>query len=163
MNDLSGVKAQKRTQTTLGAKVISNRYIPDNYELTEDIKIEIHNKISCIESYEDLDNLRLELTDRFGPVDEELLTYMYEKLFYSLCKQCGVENIDIKPKIITLTLSEEKSSQSDGMYVYKSAYEMSNNFLLSYHDKKIFISLKLGISSKKAWLKMLCEYLTKIV
>ena len=163
LNDLRGVKTQKRTQTTLGAKVISNRYIPDNYELTEDIKIEIHNKISCIESYEDLNNLHQELTDRFGPVDEELLTYMYEKLFYSLCKQCGVENIDIKPKIITLTLSEEKSSQSDGMYIYKSAYEMSNNFLLSYHDKKIFISLKLGISSKKAWLKMLCEYLTKIV
>ena len=163
LNDLRGVKSNKKVNTTLGTKVISNRYIPDNYELTEDIKIEIHNKISGIESYEDLNNLHAELVDRFGPVDDELLTYMYEKLFYSLCKQCGVENIDIKPKIITLTLSEEKSASSDGMYVYKSAYEMSNNFVLSYHDKKIFISLKIGITSKKAWLMMLCEYLTKIV
>ena len=163
LNDLRGVKSGRKVNTTLGAKVISNRYIPDNYELTEDLKIEIHNKISHIESYDDLNNLRAELVDRFGPIDDDLLEYMYEKLFYSLCKQACIENIDIKPKIITLNLTEEKTAKSDGEYLYKTAYSMSNNFLLSYHDRKIFITLKTGISSKKAWLMILCEYLSKIV
>ena len=163
LNDLRGVKSGRKVNTTLGAKVISNRYIPDNYELTEDLKIEIHNKISHIESYDDLNNLRAEFVDRFGPIDDDLLEYMYEKLFYSLCKQACIENIDIKPKIITLNLTEEKTAKSDGEHLYKTAYSMSNNFLLSYHDRKIFITLKTGISSKKAWLMMLCEYLSKIV
>ena len=88
---------------------------------------------------------------------------MYEKLFYSLCKQVSVENIDIKPKIVTLTLSEERSQNIDGEHVYKTAYSLSNNFLLSYHDRKINIALKTGISDKKSWLTLLCEYLAKIV
>ena len=162
LNDLRGVKSTKKT-STLGSKVISNRYVPENYEITEDIKIEIHNKISSIESFEDLHNLKGEFIDRFGPINDDLLLYMYEKLFYSLCKQTKVENIDIKPKLVTLTLSEEKSQSVDGEHVYKTAYSMSNNFLLSYHDRKINIALKTGITEKMTWLRMLCEYLEKIV
>jgi transcription-repair coupling factor (superfamily II helicase) len=112
---------------------------------------------------EDLVNLKSEFIDRFGPVNDDLLLYMYEKLFYSLCNKAKVENIDIKPKLVTLTLSEEKSQSVNGEYVYKTAYAMSNNFLLSYHDRKISIALKVGITDKKTWLTMLCEYLSKIV
>jgi hypothetical protein len=88
---------------------------------------------------------------------------MYEKLFYSLCNKTKVENIDIKPKLVTLTLSEEKSQSVDGEHVYKTAYSLSNNFLLSYHDRKINITLKVGVTDKKTWLMLLCEYLSKIV
>ena len=92
-------------------------------------------------------------------------TLDFKKLFeeLSLCNKSKVENIDIKPKLVTLTLSEEKSQSVNGEYVYKTAYAMSNNFLLSYHDRKISIALKVGITDKKAWLMMLCEYLSKIV
>ena len=163
LTELRGSSASKREKTSLGSKVISNRYIPQNYELSEDLKIEIHNKISNIESFLDLENLKAELIDRFGPLEDDLILYMYEKLFYSLCKQANVENIDIKPKIVTLTLSEEKSQSVDGEHIYKTAYSLSNNFLLSYHDRKINIALKTGISDKNTWLKLLCEYLSKIV
>ena len=163
LNELKGEGTKTVKNTSLGSKVLSNRYIPQNYELSEDLKIELHNKISRIETMEDLDNLRSEFIDRFGPINEDLLLYMYEKLFYSLCNKSKVENIDIKPKLVTLTLSEEKSQSVNGEYVYKTAYSMSNNFLLSYHDRKISIALKVGITDKKAWLMMLCEYLSKIV
>ena len=72
-------------------------------KILADIKIEIHNKISNIESFVDLENLKAEFIDRFGPLEDDLILYMYEKLFYSLCKQAKVENIDIKPKLVTLT------------------------------------------------------------
>ena len=163
LNELKGDGRKIVKNTSLGTKVLSNRYIPQNYELSEDLKIEIHNKISNIETKEDLDNLRSEFIDRFGPIDDDLTLYMYEKLFYSLCNKAKVENIDIKPKLVTLTLSEEKSQNVDGEYVYKTAYSLSNNFLLSYHDRKINITLKVGITDKKTWLMLLCEYLSKIV
>ena len=162
LNELKGEKGKKETKTSLGSKVISNRYIPDGYNLSEDIKIELHNKIASIESHEDLDNLKVEIMDRFGSLDEDLLLYMYEKLFYSLCSKMKVEKVDIKPKLLTLTLSEEKSQNVDGEYVYKTAYSLSNNFILSYHDRKINITLKTS-SDKKSWLVLICEYLAKIV
>ena len=162
LNELKGEKGKKGTKTSMGSKVISNRYIPEAYNLSEDIKIELHNKIASIESHEDLDNLKVEIIDRFGSLDEDLLLYMYEKLFYSLCSKVKVEKVDIKPKLLTLTLSEEKSQTVDGEYVYKTAYSLSNNFILSYHDRKINITLKLG-NDKKSWLVLICEYLAKIV
>ena len=163
LNEIRKDKKEVKVKTTLGKNVISNRYIPENYVLDEDMKIEIHNKISKIESQEDFNNLKQELIDRFGPINEDLLLYMYEKLFYSLCTQAGVENADIKPKLVTLTLSYDKSQSANGEYLYKTAYSLSNDFLLSYHDKKISIALKTGASPKKVWLVLLCEYLTKIV
>jgi transcription-repair coupling factor (superfamily II helicase) len=162
LNELKGEKGKKETKTSMGSKVISNRYIPEGYNLSEDIKIELHNKIASIESHEDLDNLKVEIMDRFGSLDEDLLLYMYEKLFYSLCSKMKVEKVDIKPKLLTLTLSEEKSQTVDGEYVYKTAYSLSNNFILSYHDRKINITLKTS-SDKKSWLVLICEYLAKIV
>ena len=163
LNELRVDKKTIKKKSTMGASVISNRYIPENYIVDEGIKIEIHNKISGIESVSDLENLRQELTDRFGPIEEDLLIYMYEKLFYSLCNHASVEKVDIKPKLITLTLSEEKSQSVDGEYVYKTAYSLSNEFILSYHDRKINITLRLGSISKKGWLLLLCDYLSKIV
>ena len=90
----------------------------------------------------EFNNLKAELTDRFGKVNDELLGYMYEKLFYSLCRKACVEKIDIKPKLVTMMISEERSQTVDGEHVYKTAYSLSNNFLLSYHDRKIFINFR---------------------
>ena len=163
LTELKGEKGKQSQKTTLGSKVISNRYIPENYELSEDVKIELHNKIAGIESKEDLENLKQEFIDRFGPINEDLLVYMYEKLFYSLCNKASVEKLDIKPKLVVLTLSKEKSQSVDGEYVYRTAYSLSNNFLLSYHDYQITITLKTASNDKKAWLLLICEYLSKIV
>jgi len=163
LEKMSGEAKKPIKKSTMGSNVLSHRYIPDSYEISEDLKIEIHNKISSIESFDDFNELKLELTDRFGPVNSELLQYMYEKLFYSLCKSADVEKLEIKPKLVTLALSEERSSNVDGMYVYKTAYELSNNFLLSYHDKRINIAFKTDTYLNNSWLPIMCEYLSKIV
>ena len=163
LNELRDDKKEIKKKSSMGSGVISNRYIPENYVIDEGLKIEIHNKIAAIESVSDFENLRQELIDRFGPIEEDLLVYMYEKLFYSLCNHAKVEKVDIKPKLITLTLSEEKSQTVDGMYVYNTACALSNAFVLSYRDRKINISLKTGNMSKKSYMMLLCEYLSKIV
>lgn len=163
INELREDKKDVKKSSTFGKSVISNRYIPENYILDEGLKIEMHNKISSIESFEDLNNLKQEFIDRFGPVDDDLLLYMYEKLFYSLCSIASVEKVDIKPKILTLTISEERSQTLNGEYIYKTAYSLSDDFLLSYHDRKINITFKLGTKTKKCWLPLICEYLSKIV
>ena len=147
----------------MGKTQLSNRYIPEKYELDEDVKISIHQKINKIESFDDFNDLKLEFEDRFGRLEDSLLIYMYEKLFYSLCSKNKIENVDIKPKIVTLTMSKERSQNVNGEFIYKSAYEMSNDFLLSYHNQRIVISLKTSLYENNSWLKLMCDYLAKIV
>lgn len=147
----------------MGKTQLSNRYIPEKYELDEDVKISIHQKINKIESFDDFNDLKLEFEDRFGRLEDSLLIYMYEKLFYSLCSKNKIENVDIKPKIVTLTMSLERSQNVNGEFIYKTAYEMSNDFLLSYHNQRIVISLKTNLYENNSWLKLMCDYLAKIV
>ena len=162
LKKMTGNAETTKTKSSMGVNVLSNRYIPNEYEINEDLKIEIHNKISSIESFEDFDNLKAELTDRFGKVNEELLGYMYEKLFYSLCRKADIEKLDIKPKMITLNLTEERSQIVSGEHVYKTAYSLSNNFILSYHDRKIFIGYKTESTNNNSWLPIICQYLSLI-
>lgn len=152
----------KVIKTVMGKSQLSDHYVPASYDISNDLKIEIHQKINAIETKEDLENLKNEFTDRFGPVEESLLMYMYEKLFYSLCKKNDVENVDVKPKIINITLSEMRCQHINGEFVYRTAYELSNAFLLSYHDKKITISFKTGTYPNGTWLPLMCDYLAKI-
>lgn len=162
LKKMTGNDKNEKTKSSMGINVLSNRYIPSQYEISEDLKIEIHNKIAEIESFADFDALKAELTDRFGKVNEELMDYMYEKLFYSLCNKVGIEKLDIKPKMITLTMSEIKSQTVNGEHVYKTAYSLSNNFILSYHDHKIFIGYKVESNKSSLWLPIICQYLSLI-
>ena len=52
--------------------------LDDNYVKDEELKIEIHQKINEIDSYEKLLDTKKELEDRFGKVSSELEVYMYE-------------------------------------------------------------------------------------
>ena len=131
--------------------------------MPESLKIEIHQKINKITTLEDVESLQNELVDRFGINDDELNLYMYEKLFYTLCTANDIENVDIKPKLITLEMSFERSQKVNGEFIYRSAFELSNNFLLSYHNQRIIINFKTGNYVNNSWLPLMCKYLNKIV
>lgn len=143
--------------------VLANRYIPTSFELPQSLKIEIHQKVSMINSLKDLELLEKELIDRFGIKDEDLKLYMYEKLFNSLCVQNDIESVEIKPKLITLVMSYDRSQNINGEFIYRSAFELSNNFLLSYHNQKITINFKTGNYPNNTWLPLMCQYLNKIL
>ena len=52
-------------------------HITDDYVKEDELKIEIHQKINEIDSYEKLVKVKSELEDRFGRLNEDLVVYMY--------------------------------------------------------------------------------------
>ena len=50
-------------------------HISDEYVYEDDLKIEIHKKINSIDSLEKLNQVKLELEDRFGKLDENVIIY----------------------------------------------------------------------------------------
>ena len=73
----------KETQALINVST----HISDTYVTDEDIKIEIHQKINEIDSYEKMLEIKNELEDRFGKVTADMLVYMYEEWFEKLAKK----------------------------------------------------------------------------
>ena len=68
-------------------------HIKDTYVSNEDLKIEIHRKINTISSIDTYNEVKAELEDRFGKLDEDMLIYMHEEWFEKLAHQLSIINV----------------------------------------------------------------------
>lgn len=116
-------------------------HVKDSYVSDEDLKIEIHQKINEIDSYNKLLEIKSELEDRFGKVDEDLIVYMYEEWFEKLAKKLNITNVKQDERFITIELPEEISQTIKGDKLFLEAYSISPKFQFKYFNKRIIISL----------------------
>ena len=116
-------------------------HIKDDYVNDEDIKIEIHQKINEIDSYEKLQTIKEEIEDRFGRIDQDLEIYMYEEWFSSLCKELNIDKVKTTERLVEITLPEEISNNIKGDKLLFETMNISNKFNLQYFHKNIIITL----------------------
>lgn len=102
--------------------------IQDEYVEETDLKIEIHKKINEIDSYEKLNTIKLELEDRFGRLNEEMLIYMYEELFEKKAKEVGIYKVRQTNNFIELTLSKDLTQLIDGQKLFLETSKLSRMF-----------------------------------
>lgn len=127
----------KETQALINVSThISNTYVTD-----EDIKIEIHQKINEIDSYEKMLEIKNELEDRFGKVTADMLVYMYEEWFEKLAKKYNIKQVVQTDRSIEITLPEDVSSNIKGDKLLIEAMNLSRSFNIKYVNKKISILL----------------------
>ena len=127
--------------TDTQALINVNTHISDNYVSDEDIKIEIHQKINEIDSYEKMLEIKNELEDRFGKVTDDMLVYMYEEWFEKLAKKYNIKQVVQTDRSIEITLPEEISSNIKGDKLLIEAMNLSRSFNIKYVNKKISILL----------------------
>ena len=128
-------------QTDKPSLVNVETYIDDNYVSDEDIKIEIHQKINEIDSYDKLVEVKRELEDRFGKVSEEIEIYMYEEWFEKLCDSLGIDRVKQNERLIEVELPQEISDQIKADKLFMESYNINPNFKFKYFNKRIIISL----------------------
>ncbi len=127
--------------TETQALINVNTHISDNYVSDEDIKIEIHQKINEIDSYEKMLEIKNELEDRFGKVTDDMLVYMYEEWFEKLAKKYNIKQVVQTDRSVEITLPEEISSNIKGDKLLIEAMNLSRSFNIKYVNKKISILL----------------------
>ena len=127
--------------TDTQALISVNTHISDTYVTDEDIKIEIHQKINEIDSYEKLLEIKSELEDRFGKITQDMLVYMYEEWFEKLAKKYNIKQVVQTDRSIEITLPEEISSNIKGDKLLIEAMNLSRSFNIKYVNKKISILL----------------------
>lgn len=122
---------------------ISNDYISD-----DEIKIEIHNKINEIDSEEKLNQVKSELEDRFGKVNEDIVIYMYEEWFEKLANSLNIKRVTQTNSYIELELPEELSNKIKADKLFLESYNINPNLKFKYQNKRIKISLMLKKNDK---------------
>lgn len=115
---------------------ISNTYTDDT-----DLKIEIHQKINKIDSYEKLLSTKQELEDRFGKLDESIIIYMYEEWLEKLAKKLEVERVIQSKNYIEIIFNEKLTSKVDGEKLFYDTYKITPMFKLNNRGGKISITL----------------------
>ena len=88
-------------------------HIDDSYVHEDELKIEIHRKINEIDSKEKFDEVKTELEDRFGKLNEEIIIYMYEEWFEKLAYKVKVSNVHQTKNSIEIVFPMDVVSKMD--------------------------------------------------
>ena len=139
-------------------EVYANRHIDEKYIDDDAVRIEIHKRISNLASLKDCDDLKDELTDRFGEVNYELILYIYEKLFKKLSYKLGVEKTQKLKNTVTLIISKEASDEIDGTKLFAYANNYSIPVRLGYIKERVQITIDIS-KEKRNWLLVMAEFL----
>jgi len=116
-------------------------HIDDSYVSENELKIEIHKKINEINSYKKLLEIKAELEDRFGKINETLTIYMYEEWFEQLAKLKHIETVRETKNFIELVVEEEYSNKIDGEDLFENAFKISNMFRFMFKNNRLIIVL----------------------
>jgi len=103
-------------------------HIEDEYVLEEDLKIEIHRLINTIDSKKRLEQVRVELEDRFGKINNDLLLYMHEEWFEKLAQKIPIKNFRQTKNSIEVSFSSDVVSRLDMEQLFVDACNISMMF-----------------------------------
>lgn len=123
-------------------------HISSDYVADENIRIEIHNLINQIEDLKSLKEIKSEIEDRFGIIDNKIEVYMYEEWFEKLTQKLNINKLIQTKEKIEIYLPQDLSSKINGEKLFLQTYNINENFKLKYQRNSIIISLKINNDKK---------------
>ena len=94
------------------------------------IKLEMYKKIACIDSMDDLVEVKNELEDRFSDMPKPVETLLNIAYIKSLCKKLKIEKVrQLKNEIILEPLTKYKTKEMLGHKIVKELEELLEKML----------------------------------
>ena len=122
VNKLKGKAPHEEKENETKPVIDVDTSIDDNYVKDEDLKIEIHKLINTIDSKEKIKEVKNEIEDRFGKIDEKLEIYMYEEWLEKLVKKLNITNIRQTKNFIEIPISKKEADNINGEELF---YELT--------------------------------------
>ena len=131
----------KLVEEEINSKPLINvsTHISDNYVKEDELKIEIHKLINEVNSLEKLNNVKIELEDRFGKLDEDLIIYMYEEWFEKLVNKFDIKQVKENKNSIELVFKNLDNIKIDDLFVL--AFNVSTMFRFKSLGSNLIIVL----------------------
>lgn len=136
-------------------------HIDDTYVEDEELKIEIHRLINMIDSREKLSEVKIELEDRFGKVNQDMIIYMYEEWFEKMASKIPVKNFRQNKNSIEISFSKEIVDRLDMETLFVDVCNISMMFRFKTLGEVLVIVLD-TIKLEKHPIYYLCELLERI-
>ncbi len=154
---VTGESIEKEKPTTV-EQVFAARHVDPEYINLESARIEIHKRIADLNLISDVEDLKDELSDRYGALDADLLLYMYEKLFKKLSSKVFAQKTIVGINQTTLILSREANEKIDGKKLFECAQVFKPRIGLSYVKGHIHMTMSTK-GYKEHWLYLFDKFL----
>ncbi|TNF08995.1 MAG: transcription-repair coupling factor [Bacillota bacterium] len=158
---ITGISIEKPKETTID-EVYAARHVDPSYVSEDAIRIEIHKRIAELNRLSDINDLKNELTDRFGALDADLLLYMYEKLFKKYCAKIGVQKTLVEPSMVSLVLTMEASQKMNGQKLFDKANAFNVPIRLEFIKGHIHVRMVIK-NQKQHWLYLFDQFLDDLI
>ena len=135
-------------------------FIPDSYVHNPQTKMEIYKKIAAVQTQDELDGVFIEVSDRFGPLPDEVNSLMSLASIRILCRRLNISSI--KEKAGVAAVSFEKVSDISIDKVLRLIKESSGSVKLD-SAKPNGIFLNTGNITLKEKSEFIREKLERIV
>lgn len=136
-------------------------HISNNYTDDDQLKISIHKEINTIDSLDKLKEVQLNLEDRFGKLDEDVIIYMYQEWFEKMAKELGIEKVNYTKNSLELVVSEEATTRIDGEKLFVDAFHITPMFRFKMLSNQLIIILD-TVKLEKHYIYYLVDLLSKI-
>jgi transcription-repair coupling factor (superfamily II helicase) len=98
-------------QINLGLPVM----LPEAYVRDLPVRLGLYRRIGSLQTEAEIEAMAAELTDRFGPLPTEAETLLQVVWLKALCRQVGVEKLDVGPKGIVLGFRANRFANPAGL------------------------------------------------
>jgi len=139
-------------------EIFAPRHVDENYVSEDAARIEIHKRIAELNHISDVNDLKDELTDRYGALESDLLLYMYEKLFKKLAHKFGVQKTMVAAYSTTLQLTQEASQELNGQTLFRKASAFDPKIELKYERRHIYLTMNTQ-KTNQHWLYLYAKFL----
>lgn len=136
-------------------------HISNNYTDDDQLKISIHKEINTIDSLDKLKEVQLDLEDRFGKLDEDVIIYMYQEWFEKMAKELGIEKVNYTKNSLELVVSEDATTKIDGEKLFVDAFHITPMFRFKMLSNQLIIILD-TVKLEKHYIYYLVDLLSKI-
>lgn len=111
--------AEWTPQIQLGLSVL----IPENYVADLGLRMSLYRRLGSFQTEADIDQFRIELVDRFGPLPPETENLLEIVRLKMACKRANIEKIDAGPKGFVVSFYQNKFENPAGLigYIQKQA------------------------------------------
>jgi transcription-repair coupling factor (superfamily II helicase) len=92
--------------------------IPEDYVRDLPVRLGLYRRIGGLASEAEMEAMAAELTDRFGPIPEEVENLLQVVSIKRMCREAGVEKLDAGPKGVVLSFRRNQFANPGGLVAW---------------------------------------------
>jgi transcription-repair coupling factor (superfamily II helicase) len=144
-------------QINLGASVL----IPEIYVADLSLRLGLYRRIAALENRDQIDAFAAEMIDRFGPLPGEVSNLFELIEIKGLCRQAGIEKLDIGPKGALISFRNNQFSNIQGLLDFIQSQKGTAK--LRPDHKLVIIRPWDSLNARMKGAKQICALLSKLI